>query len=73
MFFGFEDFMDELNTILSKCKLPLLYPADRFDWLILYSIRTLETYNEYEDFDNPLKPFNDVIAFSFGDNPDDFD
>lgn len=63
---GFAEFMDGLNLILSKSKLPPLYPANQFDWLILRSIREFDI-SDLEDADSPIEFFNDVISFSFGD------
>lgn len=69
---GFTEFMNGLNTVLRRCKLPPLYPANQFDWLILYSIRAIEN-SKYSIYVDPLKPFNDVISFSFGDSIEEDD
>lgn len=66
---GFVEFMDHLNETLSDCRLPALYPANQFDWLILRSIREFEVSDYADDEDNPIAFFNDVLAYSFVDAP----
>lgn len=69
---GFYGFMEDLNEILQKCHLPLLYPANQFDWLILRCIRQFEIGEDYEEIDyendDPIALFNRVLAYSFGDD-----
>lgn len=69
---GFYEFLDDLNEILKKCHLPLLYPANQFDWLILRCIRQFEIGEDYEEIDyendDPIALFNRVLAYSFGDD-----
>ena len=66
---GFSEFIDGLNQTLTSCRLASLYPANQFDWLILRSIREFEVSDYSDEKDNPLAFFNDVLAYSFGDNP----
>ena len=65
MEFGFLDFCDTMNEILEKCQLGTLYYANPFDWLILESIKVLDTYYEGSDENNPYSFINDVFEFSF--------
>ena len=67
--FGFVEFMEELNSVLSKCRLTPLYPANSFDWLILRSIRHLEV-SYVDDTSEPVEFFNTVISRSFKDEPE---
>lgn len=68
--FSFENFINELNKILTDCNLPTLYPALQFDWLILRSVRKFDV-SDYDDLvdGSPAKFFNDVLAYSFGEIP----
>lgn len=66
---GFNEFIEGLDEILSSCNLPPLYPANQFDWLILRSIREFEV--GYDAYDDPIKFFNDVLTYSFGEEPID--
>ena len=68
---GFIAFMDGLNAILNECRQFPLYPANQFDFLILRSIREFEIGNDYDDGEDPLKYFNDIIYYSFGDDPNE--
>ena len=67
---GFVEFMEGLDGILSKCGLAQLYPANQFDWLILRSIRNYEVSDYEDETGNPIAFFNDVLAYSFGDDLD---
>jgi len=68
---GFEDFYNGLNDLLERCHLPAIYPANRFDWLILRSVRAYDIADETDlQVGNPVKFFNDVLSFSFGEDPD---
>lgn len=71
--YGLEEFMEDLNQILTKCRFSKLYPANQFDWLILRSIREFEIAEDIEYEDSPMTFFNKVIAFSFGDDFEDDD
>lgn len=64
--FEVEYFIDRLNTVLSKCKMSKLYPANPFDWLILRCVKEFEVsiYDGVQQ-SNPLHFFNDVLNFSF--------
>ncbi len=63
--FELEVFMEKLNSILSKCKMSKLYPANQFDWLILRSVKEFEMAI-YDGFEiDPLDFFNEVLDFSF--------
>ena len=62
---GFDDFIEQLDSILSKCKLPILYPASQFDWLILMCIRQFDLYSPGDTGETLIKFFNDVLLFSF--------
>ena len=71
---GFTEFFNGLNSVLTKCSFSPLYPGNRFDWLILRSIREFELSAKipgFDDGDSPIHFFNEVISFSFGDIPDD--
>ena len=64
--FGFDDFLEGLNNTLSNCNLPIMYPANQFDWLILRSIREFDICPNYSiDNGDPIAFFNDVLSFSF--------
>ena len=63
--FGFEDFYESMNTILGNCQLGNLYYANPFDWLILESIKKLETYSDDDDIENPISFLDNVLSFSF--------
>ena len=68
--FSFEAFISDLNTVLYRCNLSPLYPANQFDWLILRSVNALmEIDTDYVD--EPTKFFNDVLTFSFGEQPEE--
>ena len=60
-----------MNTILGNCQLGKLYYANPFDWLILESIKKLETYNDEDDLENPVSFLDKVLSFSF--DPEDED
>lgn len=49
----YDEFVDDMNSILNNCCLAELYPGNPFDWLFLYSM----TYKDY-----PLDVFRGVIA-----------
>ena len=65
---GFAEFMEGLNSVLKKCRLSSLYPANQFDWLILRSIREFEIADPEEDGDSPVAFLNDVLEFSFAED-----
>lgn len=69
--FGFDNFYKSMNTILGSCQLGKLYYANPFDWLILESIKKLETYNDEDDLENPVSFLDKVLSFSF--DPEDED
>lgn len=69
--FGFDNFYKSMNTILGNCQLGKLYYANPFDWLILESIKKLETYNDEDDLENPVSFLDKVLSFSF--DPEDED
>lgn len=62
---GFLEFFESLNIILDYCQVSRLYPLNQFDWLILRSIREIETYDSQYQGDHPIKFFNDVLSLSF--------
>lgn len=68
---GFASFLRSLNLILDRCRLPLLYPANQFDWFILRSIREIEICESIEDGEDALIFFNRVLSYSFGDSTED--
>ena len=68
---SFEAFINSLNIILDYCQLPRLYPANQFDWLILRSIREIENSDSLEEGESSLSFFNEVLSYSFGDDPVD--
>ena len=59
---NYDNFFTDLNALLDRCQFPLLYHADRFDWLMLRSVRELEIS---VDEDDPSSFFFDVLALSF--------
>ena len=61
---GFGEFMEGLNAVLDRCRLPKLYPANQFDWLILRSIREFEIA-DMDDAEDPVEFFNQVLRDSF--------
>lgn len=69
--FGFDNFYKSMNTILGNCQLGKLYYANPFDWLILESIKKLETYDDEDDLENPVSFLDKVLSFSF--DPEDED
>ncbi len=71
--FGFDDFIESLNSILGKCQLGKLYCVNPFDWLILESIKRLENYRDEEDKKNPIKFLDDVLSYALGDLETDDD
>lgn len=54
----------DMDNLLIDCNLPVLYPADPFDWLILKSARAFLMLDGNEDAD-PVSYFNDVMELSF--------
>lgn len=66
MEFGFENFYRSMNKILGNCQLGKLYYANPFDWLILESIKKLETYYDDDDIEiSPVSFLDKVLSFSF--------
>ena len=63
--YDFSTFIEEVNAVLNHCRFAPLYPANRFDWLILRSIRQFEIYDPGEDLTNCISFFNDVLEASF--------
>lgn len=66
--FGFVEFWEDINEVLRKCHLSKMYEANQFDWLILRSIREFQKPDPVYD---PIEFFNAVLAYSFGDDPED--
>ena len=72
--FGLVDFIGQLDDLLNRCQLGVLYPANQFDWLILRSVRDIEIYRE--DYlricmtgkEDPLYNFKLVLELAFGDD-----
>lgn len=66
MEFGFENFYKTMNQLLGNCQLGKLYYANPFDWLILESIKKLETYYDDDDINiSPVSFLDNVFRFSF--------
>ena len=63
---GFKEFGEGLNGVLEKCALPSLYAANQFDFLVLWSIRSIELVSIGHYLDNPAQSFNEVLAAYFG-------
>ena len=68
---SFSAFLDGANALLETCRLPLLYPANRFDWLILYSVQQFVLYDLDPDDEDPVQAFREVLRVSFGDPEED--
>lgn len=68
--FGFESFIEKMNSILGKCQLGKLYPANQFDWLIVECVRKLEICFDEDDMVNPMSFLDNVIELSFGADED---
>lgn len=60
----YNTFYRDMDNLLIDCNLPVLYPADPFDWLILKSARAFLLLDTNEDAD-PVSYFNDVMELSF--------
>lgn len=72
--FTFASFFEELNSILTKCRLGILNPLNQFDWLILRSVREMFRYDVNEDsdyLDNPINFFSDILKRSFGESTEE--
>lgn len=69
----YDSFYDSLNDTLLRCNLPVLYPADPFDWLILKSARSLMRLDHAPA--DPIEYFNEVLKLSllFDDGLDESD
>ena len=63
--YDFPTFIEEVNAALARCRFAPLYPANRFDWLILRSIRQFEICEPDEDLTECITFFNDVLEASF--------
>lgn len=63
--YDFSTFIEEVNAVLTHCRFAPLYPGNRFDWLILRSVRQFEIYDPYEDLTDCISFFNDVLEASF--------
>ena len=63
--YDFSTFIEEVNTVLNHCRFAPLYPANRFDWLILRSVRQFEIYDPEEDLTDCISFFNEVLEMSF--------
>lgn len=68
--YDFSTFIEEVNAVLNHCRFAPLYPANRFDWLILRSVRQFEIYDPEEDLTNCISFFNDVLEASFHETAD---
>lgn len=64
-------FLESTNAVLDKCRLPVLYPANQFDWLILYSVQQFAAYDLDEDDPTPVKAFQDVLEAAFPEPEED--
>jgi len=56
----YNDFYYSLETQLHKCSYGLLYPANPFDWLVLKSVKAIDTANLSET--DALELFNEILA-----------
>ena len=59
-----DTFTEILNGVLLKCRMAPLYPADRFDWLILRSVREFEV-NKKDSMETIKDFLNNVTEASF--------
>ena len=55
-----ETFIETVNAAMLRCRLAPLYPADRFDWLILRAVREFEV-NQRDDLEEIRSFLNNVI------------
>ena len=71
MAFGLDSFMETLNSILMRCQLGTLYPANQFDWLILQSVEKFDITprSQFEDEeDTPIAFLDQVIEYAWEDD-----
>ena len=64
-------FLESTNAVLDKCRLPVLYPANQFDWLILYSVQQFAANDLDEDDPTPVRAFQDVLEAAFPEPEED--
>ena len=60
---NFEDYFEQIYTLLTNCRMNPMNPENKFDWLILQSVRHL-----LEDTDDQFEPtdfFNEILHLSF--------
>ena len=64
-------FLESTNAVLDECRLPILYPANQFDWLILYSVQQFAANDLDEDDPTPVRAFQDVLEAAFPEPEED--